>query len=483
MASNLFTQGVDICNGQFVVKVSRDKMEAFVSAKDPKSGVSPANFDVNALMAEVRKSGVSFGVLGTPKPRGDGSYIVARGVNVVPGQNAKIKAYVKPCVVRVPKVKDSSKNSVDFRELGSIVNVPKDKLLLEKIPLTVGTPGKTVTGDVLNPKPGKDISIRVGQGVTLSEDGMKAKSLVEGKYMLVDGKAAVLTEHLISGDVDMSTGNVSFVGERLLINGCVAPGFKVKAKKDVYVSMGVQNSAEIIAGGNLEIKGGVVGESVLIQCWGSVTIDFVENVGRIEVKNTLRIKDSIIQANVRAGQDVVVTSGKGSLIGGKYIVGGSVYAKEVGSEAEVNTDIEVGINPELMERKQRLEKEKLIWPEKMNELLKTTSAIKKQEKDDGGLAPDKVELLKKLNGMLPEVMDKVNQLTIKEEALEAEIDQTTNECVYAYGAVFPGTRVTIGSMSRTLTSKEDCVVVHFDKSTRQIHCRAMTPEERQAMPS
>jgi hypothetical protein len=361
--------------------------------------------------------------------------------------------------------------------------VPKDKLLLEKIPLTTGTPGKTVTSEVINPKPGKDITIKVGPGVRLSEDGMQAFSAVEGKYMLVDGKAAVLTEHLMTGDVDMSTGNIVFVGERLMVNGSVQPGFKVKGKKDVYIAKGVQNSAEIIAGGDLEIKGGVIGEDIVIQCWGNVKIDFLENVGRIDVRGDFSVSDTIIQAKVRVGKNVMVTAGKGVLIGGKYIVGGSLYAKEIGSDAEVNTEIEVGINPDLEDRKQKLAKEKEIWPAKMNEIIKNTTALKKQQKDEGGLAPEKLELLKSYNAMLPEVMEKVNALTERSEALDLEIEQTINESVYAYGKVYPGTRVTIGGMSRTLTSMEEWTIIHYDKETRQIHCRAMTPEERQTIPT
>lgn len=479
MASPLTTKGVEICDGKFIVRVSKDKLQAFVSVKDPKSEVTVEDFDANLLMSEVRKAGVTFGVLGHPQLKEEGQYCVARGVAVVHGENAKVKASVKPCVVRVPKVKDNSQGKVDFRELGSIVNVPKDKLLLEKILPTAGTPGKSVLNEVISPKAGKDITIKVGPGVRLTEDGMKAYSEVDGKYILADGKAAVMTEHLMSGDVDMSTGNIVFAGERLIVNGAVQPGFRVKGKKDVYIAQGVQNAAEIIAGGNIEIKGGVIGDEIVIQCWGNVTVDFVENVGRIEVKENLTVTDSIIQANVRVGKDVTVTSGKGTLIGGKYIVGGSLYAKEVGSEAEVNTDIEVGINPELEERKQKLEQEKEIWPEKMNKIIKTTTALKKLQKDEGGLSEDKAELLKKYNDMLPEVMEKVNALTEMEEALALEFEQAASECVYVYGTVFPGTRVTIGSLSRTLTSMEEGVVIHLDKATRQIHCRALTPEEKQ----
>ena len=421
------------------------------------------------------------GIIDPPIPLGAGTYRVAKGVPAVHGENAKIKSFVKPAVVRSPKVKDPKKDKVDFRELGCIVNVPAGKLLLEKVLATAGTPGKTVTSEIINAKHGKDVSIRVGPGVILSEDGMQVTSKVEGKYLLADGKAAVMTEHTVMGDIDMSTGNVAFVGERLTVNGAVLPGFKVKGKKDVYISQGIQNGAVITAGGDLEIKGGVVGEDVALKSWGNIKVDFIENVGRIEVKENLTITDTIIQGHAHVGKDLTVLAGKGTLIGGKFIIGGSVYVKELGSDAEVITEVSVGINPELEAKKKKLEEGKEIWPAKMNEIIKTTTSLKKMKKESNGkLPPEKEELLKKYNEMLPKVMEKVNELTEREQVIEEEVEKTSNECLYVYGTVYPGITVTICGQSRTLTSEEKSVVIHFDKASRQIHCRAMTPEERQA---
>ncbi len=475
----LYKNGVDICDQKFVVKVSKDKLMGFVTIKDPKSGVAFSDVEYSVIKEESNRAGVNFGLLDQPVLIKEGAYCIAKGVAAIHGENAKIKSFVKPAVVRTPKINNSKQDKVDFRELGTIVNVPKGKLLLEKIPLTNGSPGKKVTSDIINAKAGKDVTIKVGPGVTLSEDGMQVVSDVEGKYVLADGKAAVMVEHTVLGDIDMSIGNIAFVGQKLTVNGAVLPGFKVKCKKDVYISQGVQNSAEVTAGGNLLIKGGVIGEDVVLQSWGDTSVDFVENVGRIEVKNNFNVTDSIIQGHAKVGGTFKALAGKGTVIGGTLIVGGSAHIKELGSDAEVVTAISVGINPELEEKKRKLEEDKQVWPEKMNEILKTTSAIKKQQKEAGGkLPPEKVELMKKLNGMLPQVMEKVNKLTEIEQVLEEEIEKTINESVYVYGQVYPGTTVTICGISRTLVSEENWVVIHFDKSSRQIHCRSMSLEER-----
>jgi uncharacterized protein (DUF342 family) len=476
--SQLVKQGAEV-GDNLLLKVSRDGLEAIVVSKD-KSPLAIAELDLAALITEVREKGVVFGVLEPPVAKGPG-LCVARGLPPEPGENAKVKYYVKPAVVRSPKFKTPQKKVVDFRELGSIVNVPENKLLLEKIPLTEGTPGKNVLGLPINTKPGKDIKIKVGSGVALSEDGFQATSELEGKYMLADGKASVMTEHTMSSDVDLSTGNIAFVGKSLIINGSVLPGFKVKGKGDVFIAKGVQDSAHITAGGNLEIKGGVVGDAVVLKSWGNASVDFVENVGRIEVKGDLTITDAIVQGHARVGGNLRVLSGKGTLIGGEFTMGGSAYVRELGSDAEVNTHIIVGVNPSLAEKVEELEREKEIWPDKMSEILKATTALKKMQRDDNGnLLPEKVALLKEYNDMLPEVMEKVNHITEREQALDEEMEQSASEAVYVKGVVYPGVTVTIAGISRMLTSPENSTVIHFDKEKRQIHCRAMTPEEKQA---
>ncbi|VAW41442.1 hypothetical protein MNBD_DELTA03-1408, partial [hydrothermal vent metagenome] len=114
-----------------LLKVSKNGLEAVVVSKDPKVPINAGSLDWNALRDEIKDEGVVFGLLSQPQVRAAGGYLVAMGREAVPGVNAKVKYYVKPTVVRAPKVAQDN-NKVDYRELGAIVNVPKDKLLLEK---------------------------------------------------------------------------------------------------------------------------------------------------------------------------------------------------------------------------------------------------------------------------------------------------------------------------------------------------------------
>lgn len=481
MASEgLFKDGVPVVGGRYALKVSRDRLEAFIVPQEGDVG-SIKGLDVGALHAELKAAGVMYGLLDQPMPRSDGSYGVAQGTPAVNGENARVKAYVKPGAAQFEKGKEPIKERVDFHELHSIVNVPKEKLLLEKVPLTLGTPGKTVTGEELRVKPGKDLTLKVGSGITLSEDGSKGFSAVEGKFVMVDGKPAVMVEHSINGDVDYSVGNIVFAGQRLIISGTVQPGFKVKCKGDISIAQGVQYSAAVTAGGNLEIKGGVIGQDIVIKCWGNVNAVFLENVGRIEVKGDLIVSGSMVQVNALVGGNIMVVSGKGVLAGGHYVVGGSVFVMELGSSDEVMTEISVGVNPLLEDKKVKMELEKELWSGRMSELLRNATGLRGLQKEQGAaFSLEQAELLRKYNAMLPEAAAKVNQLAEEEEALQAEIAQSASECVYVYGILHPGAKVTIGGVTRILNTPEKEVAIFFDKEVHQIRCRSLSPEERQS---
>lgn len=481
MASDsLFKEGVAIYGDKFTLKVTKDRLEALITPRTPGGVINLREIDIKKLHDDLQSAGVNFGLLEKPVVWSDGSYCVAQGVVVVHGENAKIKTYVKPGIAQIPKANDPMKDKIDFHEMGAIVNVPKDKLLLEKVPLTHGRPGKTVTGDVVTPKPGKDISIKVGPGIILSEDASKGVSAIEGKFVLVDGKAAVVAEHSVNGDIDFNVGNISFVGTKLTISGAVQPGFKVKCKGDVTIGQGVQYSAEVTAGGNLDIKAGVIGRDVVIKCWGNVNVNFMENVGRVEVKGDLNVMESMVQVQAMVGGNIRVVKGKGILAGGHYVVGGSIYARELGSSDEVTTELSVGVNPALDEKKDTLDKEKAIWSTRMSDLIRNTTGLKTLQKEKGAaFPPEQAALLKKYNQMLPQVMERVNQLAEAEQALLAEIEQCTNESIYVYGLLHPGAKISIGGIARIITSQENGVVIHFDREKRQIRCRGMTPGEKQ----
>lgn len=479
MASEqLFRGGVEIQDGHFLLKVTKDHLQAVVTLKDIKN---PMDLNVQNLAHELEQFGVVSGILEAPEPMGGGSFCVAKGVAAKQGENARIVLHVKPAVVYAPKKKDPDKDEVDYRELGNIVNVTKDRLLVEKIPPNAGTPGMDVFGMGISSKPGKDRKLKIGKGVRLSEDELKIYSNRDGKFVMAEGKPSVFGEHSVSGDVDLTVGNIAFGGEKLLVQGEIMPGFTVKCRGDIVIQKGVENGTAM-AGGTLVISGPAVGDETVLRSKGDLTVEFVENGPALETAGDLIIKDFMVQGKARVGKNLKALHGKGTVIGGKCTIAGSMYVKELGSDAEIVTEVSVGMVPSLQERKQKLDADLLLWSERMNEVLKNITVLENLKKEGGGKLPEDKELfLKKCQTAMPMAMDKVNDLTEQGKLLDEELEKMVDECVYVYGKLYPGVIIKIGSAMRTMTAEEEQAVAHFDRTTRQIFVRKMTREERSAL--
>jgi len=476
MASEkLFKGGVEIQDEAFILKVSKDHLQAVAVPKDARAGTA---LNVQLLAHELGEYGIVYGVLAEPEQLPDGSYLVAKGDPPAPGQDAKVKLHVKPSMARSPKMKEPGKEA-DFRELGFIVNVAKDKILLEKLPPTLGKAGKDVFGTGIPAKAGKDRKLKCGTGVYLSGDESKIFSKFDGKFLMADGKPSVFEEHVVKGDVDLSVGNIAFGGANLIIQGEVLPGFSVKCRGNILVQKGVTNSF-IMAGGNLTVMGSVVGEQTVLRAKGNVTVDFMENGAQVETASDFVVNDYIVQCKVMVGKNLVVKGKeKGVVIGGNYIVGGSMFVKELGAEAEITTTVSVGIVPSLQARKLQLDGELKLWSDRLNEIIKNISTLEKMKKElAAGFPPDKAAMLQKYTAAMPKAMERVNHLTEQTKAMEEDLEQMVNENVYVYGKLHPGVVVNIGSVSRVMTVEDEQCVVYFDKEVRQIFIRKMSRDER-----
>ena len=477
MASEkLIKGGVAIQDEAFILKVSKDRLLAVAVPKDAKTGSA---LDLALLARELDEHGISSGVLPAPQPMNDGSFCVAKGEPPQPGEDAKVKLHVKPAVVRSPKMKDPERDEVDFRELGSIVNVTKDCLLVEKLPPTLGKAGKDVFGTGIPAKAGKDRKLKCGAGVYLSDDETRIYAKYDGKFVMADGKPSVFEEHIVRGDVDLTVGNIAFGGTKLFIQGEVLPGFSVKGRGEVLVKKGV-NNAYVMAGGSLTVLGSVVGEQTVLRAKGNVTVDFMENGPRVETAGDLIVNDYIVQSQALIGRNLVAKGkGKCVVIGGRYVMGGSMYVKDLGSDAEISTLVSVGIVPSLQAKKQKLDEDLKLWSDRLNEIIKNISSLEKMKKEMGAeFTEDRLLLLQKYTGAMPKAMDRVNALTEQVKAMEEELGKMVNESVYVYGRLYPGVVITIGSISRTITGEEDQCVAYFDANTRQIFVRKMGREER-----
>jgi seryl-tRNA synthetase len=157
-----------------------------------------------------------------------------------------------------------------------------------------------------------------------------------------------------------------------------------------------------------------------------------------------------------------------------------VYAKELGSDGEVVTDITVGLNTSLEKRKRKIEEAMAIVPPKFNEVLKNISSLSEMKKQEGkDFSEEKAKKLADLNKLMPQLMDRNNQLTELEEQLNEDLDKAADECIYVLNTLYPGVKVTIGKAVRVVANEEHTVVVEFNRKKQLILIRSMSSDEKE----
>ncbi|MCX7100695.1 MAG: FapA family protein [Methylobacter sp.] len=199
--------------------------------------------------------------------------------------------------------------------------------------------------------------------------------------------------------VDLSTGNVNFDGT-INIKGDVKDGMKVYATGDVFIG-GTVEAAEIVADGNIVIKGGVIGHSELsgdtnvaptfnarVISKGSISARFAENVCMEANMDILITEFSMHNYLTSLNRIVVGKPGakKGRIIGGLTCASNLVRTATLGTKSGLITKVRVGFNPFLQVQFDKLTLEIEAVEKELENIKKIIAFIGLHpEKDKDGL--------------------------------------------------------------------------------------------------
>lgn len=240
-----------------------------------------------------------------------------------------------------------SRNSILTIEAGKIVGKVKDPV--------GGIPGRDVLGNEAKPRKTKGRPLVLGNGLRLLDDGSgRVETTVAGR-LEPNGAKIRMSEILeIPCDVDFKSGNVDCVTD-VHIRGMVKPNFSVKSTKSVTIDKAAE-SAELVAGGDLVVRGGVFGQESgkLIKAGGDITMSICDGA-RVEAGGDVLITREVINSNLRV--DGRLELERGSIIGSEVYARNGVTAKSIGSQAGVVTRVSVGMDAAVLLRARALEKE------------------------------------------------------------------------------------------------------------------------------
>ncbi|MES2200789.1 MAG: FapA family protein [candidate division FCPU426 bacterium] len=468
-------------DSQIFVEVGEGEMTASVTILPPERGGSVAHMD--RIKAALAANGVVYGIdeaeLASLETQASAmtdpnkvyspvEAVIAKGKPVVHGVDAYLeKYYEKKKEEPAPKTPDQVENKnarVDYREMNVIDNVEKGSALAKKIPMTMGEKGITVTGHEIVPDEAKDLEVKAGQGAAIDpHDPMAFVATETGQVTFKDGVLSVLAIYEINGDLTMKIGNVDFMGT-VLIHGSINGEFKVKAGADVVID-GVLDGGEVIAGGNVTIKGGVIGAKTRVTAEGEINAKYIRNA-YVESGSIISIQDTSMHSTLIASDKVMLT-GRGHLVGGTTVAGWEVLAREIGARSNTPTEIEVGEDPRLRDEMKRIEAETKTLNEQLDKAKKGITFLKDlSAKLQGKLPDDKKELLGKLTRTQFKLLGDLKGVQAREAAIKLKESDTKSKRrakISCNGMIYPGTKVTISHVSKAMTQETKfCTLVEHN---------------------
>lgn len=435
-------------NGTITVNLDDKFMNAHIVVTEPLHGGKPATEEEARQI--VAQNGIRYNLDESVFERifKNGEYghslLIAKGDPPVDGTNGYLKYYFEQ--TSVAEMKEDEFGNVDYRDLGIIKNISKGTVIADIIPETEGTPGKDVRGVVSKQFPGKPAKIHHGNGVEVSEDGTQLLAADSGNLRWNKDHFVVDKVLTISDDVDLSVGNIDFIGD-IVIKGNINESFIVKADGDITVSGNI-TGATVTAGGNLTSKLGVINSEVDVA--GDMNVSFCEN-STINVKGSCTAQ-SFVGCKLFCNGTLTAKGGKSAIVGGKYTCLSDVEANYIGSDTYIRTVITLGNVAILAEEKTEHEKKLKEYTQQLEQLNMVCETLQKQKKA-GQLPHQREEMLATSIRAKYGHMKAIKAINDRIAEIDKEIDGNNDLKVIVNRAVFPGVTIKINSTKMTVPDK------------------------------
>ncbi len=378
-------------HGSFNLTVSPDEMKLLLTITPPVGDGKPVIYEdiLNKINELDIKTDINTDAIknalqeSTQNSKPMNNIIVSEGITPINGEDSQLEYKIK--LASGNKFKIDEKGNIDFKEQDLITLTNKDQLIAVLMKATKGKrAGITVTGKTIEPIPGNEFIYKAGKNVKSVDypDKIEYYSQESGHFKIDYDTFNIYPVLKIDEDVDFSVGNIKFNGD-VIIHGNVNDEFSVFAEGDIIIYGNV--GASFVEGKrNIIIKNGIIGKNRgKIICEKNLTARFMEN-GHIECEGNVDIEEAIINSNIFTNSNLIITKGKGQVIGGKIWAGHKIIANNLGSPTGVKTEITLGYNFKIKFelRKIKNEKEKYINSLKklddiIKSLFKTTTDIKK----------------------------------------------------------------------------------------------------------
>ncbi len=301
---------------------------------------------------------------------------------------------------------------VDFKDRGAYPSVEPAQTIARLHPPTKGQGGIDIYGKTVPASEGREMHVHAGENVELQEDDITFVSKGAG-VMTLDRNTLSVSECLeLSGHVDMNTGNVKVETGSVKIMGNVMAGFRVEAPKNIIV-MGSIESAEVEAGHNVEVGGGILmPDGGLVTASGDVSVSYMNNAN-VLAHGDILFRNEVSNSKIQAAGYIRAEKGKGIIQGGTASCSRGMEVNELGSDLGVETVVAINLSTsddkEAMAEREQLSQEikkidKALGNGNPKELLKRIPP--EQRPAIVKVLKHRIELVKRYKEVLEELKEK-----------------------------------------------------------------------------
>lgn len=367
---------------------------------------------------------------------------IARGIQPVSGYSGSIEYKFERDLASLPKINEDG--TVDYRHLDMIRHVEEGELIASILPGVPGKEGESVTGKVISPGKVKQPVLKYGKNIRISEDGNHLYAETSGHVYEINGKVYVSNMYEVPGDVNAATGNIDFNGD-IIVKGNVVSGYCLRATGQIIIE-GVAEAATLLADGPIVIKGGIQGMNKgVIRSGANITTKFIENAV-VQAEDSV-YAEAIMHSKVTAKYQVEALGKKGLIVGSEVHAGEKVSFKIAGSDLGAFTQIEVGMDPDVMEKYRNCIQESKKCVEEHQSLKQILIASKQKLEKGMTLSQIQLDTVRNIALRMKSIEKQVREAVRTRDEIGEMILQCSQGCVVAKDKIYQGVKVVIGGVT------------------------------------
>lgn len=433
-----------------VIRISYDRMEAYIML--PILGDNEA-YTVDELMDAAAKNGVVFGIdcdliSDMVESRNFGHEICfARGQKPQDGEDGRYEFLFDYNLNKQPKILDDG--SVDYWSVHSVEVVKKGQEIARYIEPVEGKDGKDVFGKVIQAKRGKPLPPLAGRGFEKSADGLLYVATIDGKIEKNKNRILINPVLEINGDVDVGTGNIDFIGD-VIVHGSVRAGARIMSSQSITVD-GICEGCVLEAGKDIILRSGMIGRNkARLIVNGNLFAKFIEYT-EVNVEGYVEA-DSAVNCIIVSNDRVLFKGGHASIVGGKVYGCAGIEVANLGNDAFIKTEVNVGVHKKIKIKIAELER---LIVQKQQLLDNITAGLKQIEMLEEKTADRENLDEKKMTFTRAKIEKTADIIANKEELgrLQSIVERSTNATVKVTERTYPNVEVCINN-SKLVTKDE-----------------------------